>query len=89
MNALLLEEHIRFEKIAVSSLYFSLAVVIFSGSNLFLNNQMFAQEANLTQNALLNSGIRFEQMPSTVEKEISIAAKRKEWEKEIRQKYQK
>ena len=87
MNALLLEEQKRFEKIAVNSFYFSLALVIFSGHNMFLNNSILAYEANIAQTVYMGTTIQPEKIPTKLDNEINLITEKTQWEKSVRQKY--
>ncbi len=87
MNALLLEEQKRFEKIAVNSFYFSLALVIFSGHNMFLNNSMLAHEVNIAQTVYMGTTIQPPKIPTKIDNEVSLAAEKTKWENSLKQKY--
>lgn len=87
MNALLFYEQKRLEKIAINSFYFSLALAIFSGQGLFLNNSLYAYEANLAQTPYLGGNIQIEQLPSKVKTEVDILAEKNKWEDSMRRKY--
>ncbi len=89
MNALLFEEQKRFEKIAVNSLYFSLALVIFSGQGMFLNNSIFAYEANIAQTVYMNTAIPPGNIPTptNIDKNVSLLTDNNKWEQSIRKKY--
>ncbi len=87
MNALLLEEQKRLQKIAVNSSYFMLAVVIFLGHSLLSNNSLLASEINVSKTSLLNSNLPIESIPIKIEKDINLFAEKKAWESSIRTKY--
>lgn len=87
MNALLFYEQKRLEKIAINSFYFSLALAIFSGQGLFLNNSLYAYEVNIAQAPYLGGNIQIEQLPAKVETESDLLAQRHKWEASMRRKY--
>lgn len=84
MYALLLEEQRRFEKIAVNSIYCSLALAIFSGQGLFLNNSLFANEV-FDPSLSTGAGLHAEKLPP--QKEFNILEEKKNWDSDIRRKY--
>lgn len=87
MNALLVEEQKRFEKIAANSLYLTLALAIFSGQGMFINNSIFASEPNLAQTAYLNANVKMENLQSNVQEQINFLNEKNKWDMSIRQKY--
>lgn len=87
MNALLFEDQKRFEKLAANSIYLSLALVIFSGQGLFLNNSMLAYSPTFNQTAFLAPSVQFGGVPPSEPTEINLAKEKKEWETSVRQKY--
>lgn len=87
MNALLLEEQKRFEKIAVNSFYFTLALAIFSGQGLFINNSIFASETNLAQTAYLGANAQIEKIQFNAQNEINLLNEKNRWESSLRRKY--
>ena len=87
MNALLLEQQRRFEKIAFNSLYFTLALAIFSGQSMFLNNSLFASESDVVQNNYLVGSSRVENVQIKAQEEIVLLTEKNKWESSVRQKY--
>lgn len=87
MNALLLYEQKRLEKIAINSFYCSLALAIFSGQGLFLNNSLYAYEVTMPQTPFAGANLQIDQLPTKAETEISILDQKNKWEASMRRKY--
>ncbi len=87
MNALLLEQQKRLEKIAVNSFYFSLALAIFSGQGLFFNNSLLASEADVIKMAYLTPDVQIEKVQIKSQEQINYLAEKTKWEAYIKKKY--
>lgn len=87
MNAMLFYEQKRLEKIAVNSFYFSLALAIFSGQGLFLNNSLFAYEVNMTPTPFAGGNIQIEQPQTKPSEDLDLLSARRKWEESMRRKY--